>query len=192
MSTSTIARETKIQHPAAAKFLAGVDYQRTQGFLADMAYQVDEYGRLSPRQWAVVERIMNERNTQAQATGRPADTPAAVGVYRKGGKLYVVREFTPQGESRKVRYAREIVPLTDAQGDRLNQQGSRVRIEERKAPGMQYRLAQADALPLEEVTALSIQWESCLVCGRHLRVAESVVRGIGPVCHGRQAALLGG
>jgi len=120
-----------------------------------------------------------------------SNTPAEVGVYRQADKLYVVREFTPRGEQRKVRYAREIVPLTDAQGDRLNQQGERVRVEERKAPGMQYRLTKADALPLEEVTALSIQWESCLVCGRHLRVAESVERGIGPVCNGRQAALLG-
>jgi hypothetical protein len=176
-------------------------------FLASLAAQLDRRGTLSPRQWeCATDNMRRSQRPAARVEGpdrapgggaaqRQAprnDTPAAVGVYRKDGSLYVVREFTPQGEQRKVRYAREIVPLTDAQGDRLNQQGERVRVEERKAPGMQYRLTQADALPLEEVTALSIQWESCLVCGRHLRVAESVERGIGPVCHGRQAALLGG
>ena len=187
--------ETKAQHPQAATWLRQFDNGRP-GFLSDIAFKLGEYGSLSPKQWAAVERIMHERQgQQAQGgQGQPAprnDTPAMVGVYRKDGKLYVVRQFTPQGEQRKVTYAREIVPLTPAQGDRLNQDGERVRIEERKAPGMQYRLAPADALPLEEVTALSVQWESCLVCGRHIRVAESVERGIGPVCYGRQAALLG-
>ncbi len=141
--------------------------------------------------WAALDGGDSPRQAAPQPQAPRNDTPAEVGVYRQDGKLYVVREFTPQGEHRKVRYAREIVPLTDAQGDRLNQQGNRVRIEERKVPGMQYRLTKADALPMAEVTALSIQWESCLVCGRHLRVAESVERGIGPVCHARQAALLG-
>ena len=191
-----MTRESSTQHQPAAGWLRQFDTGR-DGFLPKMAFLAGEYGELSPGQWAAVERIMAEHQDRPAQPGRPAQPErrgeaAPVGVYRQDGNLYVVREFTPQGESRKVRYARQIIPLTGAQGDRLNQQGERVRIEERKVPGMQYRLTAADALPMEEVTALSIQWEHCLVCGRPLRVAESVERGIGPVCYGRQMALLGG
>jgi hypothetical protein len=187
---ATIARQPAARQPLA-RFL--LSYDGASGFLTSLSMQLSRWGRLSDKQWAAAGRIHAEQAGREPAgrRERAGSEPAPVGVYRQDGRLFVVREFTPQGEDRKVRYAREIIPLTAAQGDRLSQDGERVRIEERKAPGMQYRLAAADALPMAEVTALSVQWEHCLVCGRHLRVAESVERGIGPVCYGRQTALIG-
>jgi hypothetical protein len=135
---------------------------------------------------------------------QPSGQPAEVGVYRRDGKLYVVREFTPRPETErdhgvrtgtvrqqgKVRYARQIIELTAAQGDRLNEQGDRIRTEEARAPRMQFELTAADRLTVEEVEALSVKFSYCLVCGRHLRVAESVEAGIGPVCRKRQQGAL--
>lgn len=112
--------------------------------------------------------------------------PAETGVYRKDGRLYVVREFTPQGEDRKVRYARELVDLTPGQGDRVTEDGQAARIQEVKAPRMQWALTDADLLPMDEFKALSLRFERCLACGAHLEVKESVEAGIGPVCAGRQ------
>lgn len=131
----------------------------------------------------------------ADPTPAAADTPrrsqpAEVGVYRHDDTLYVVREFTPQGESRKVRYARKLVQLGDGQADRLNGAGARVRYDEQRAPGMQFELQPAELLSVSQVEALSVEWGQCLLCSRALKVAESVQRGVGPVCAGRQSAAL--
>lgn len=120
------------------------------------------------------------------------NAPAAVGVYRHAGDILVIREFTPRGESHKVRYARKIVALRPGQAERLNGAGAAVRYEEAKAPGMQYRLTPAELLSVAEVEALSLEWGKCIVCGLSLRVEKSIKRGIGPVCFGRQSAALSG
>jgi hypothetical protein len=121
--------------------------------------------------------------------------PAACGVYKRvdksGERIYVVRQFKPQGESEHVRYAREIVELRDSQGDRVNAHGEAVRIEEIKAPKMQWSLRADEAMPMADVLALSLQWSNCLICGKSIRVKKSIDRGIGPVCYGRQSELLG-
>ena len=121
---------------------------------------------------------------------RQDGSAAGVGVYRHDGELFVVREFTPQGESRIVRYCRKIVTLTDGQGDRLNQDGEHIRTEEEKAPRMQFTLTDDELLSVEDVEKLSVQFSYCLICGKHLRVAKSVETGIGPVCRKNYAGRL--
>jgi hypothetical protein len=116
--------------------------------------------------------------------------PAGLGVYQRDGRIFVVREFTPDGESRKVRFAREIVTLRDAQGDRLDNDGQHVRYEEIKAPRMQWELKDEELVPMEELSRLGVQFGHCIVCGTKLEVADSVERGIGPVCAKRQQARL--
>lgn len=117
---------------------------------------------------------------------------AGVGVYRHDGRIFVIREFTPRYEDRKVRYAREIVDLSKSQGDRLDTDGKHVRYGEIKAKGMQYRVADEELIPLDELSTLGVQFGHCIVCGAKLEVAESVEHGIGPVCASRQAGRIAG
>jgi len=127
-----------------------------------------------------------------QATRPSRGSLAECGLYRHEGRLYVVREFTPQGENRKVRYARELVPTEGSQADRANGHGDAVKVKGIKAPGMQWNLAPSEAVSLEEVAALGIQFGECLLCGQAIETKESVVDrgGIGPVCITKQSRLL--
>jgi predicted RNA-binding Zn-ribbon protein involved in translation (DUF1610 family) len=121
------------------------------------------------------------RDGQGGGQGGEAAEP---GVYRKHGRVFVVREFHDDG--RKVRYAREIVARAGGQGDRLDAYGQQVRYQEQKASRMQYQLGPADLLPMEEFARLGIQTGTCVACGARLEVAESVAAGYGPVCGRRQ------
>jgi hypothetical protein len=131
-------------------------------------------------------------NSDAHGPARPRGALADLGLYRHDGSLFVVREFQPRGESGKVRFARELVPNDHSEADRANGLGDAVKMHAVKAPGMQYRLTPAEAVSLEEVAALGIQFGECLICGTPIETKASVVDrgGIGPVCHGRQTALL--
>jgi Family of unknown function (DUF6011) len=130
--------------------------------------------------------MLKEQPWKPREDERPDGNPAELGVYRRDGRIYVVREFTPEGSREKVRYARELVALTEGQANRLNGDGEHVRYEERKAPRMQHRLTDDDLMPLEDVKRLSIAYGHCIPCGAKLEAAESVERGIGPVCAKRQ------
>jgi hypothetical protein len=58
----------------------------------------------------------------------------------------------------------------------------RAQIEFEYESGAIYKLDPADKMPLDKAKALTIRYGRCIVCGRHLKAAESVERGIGPVC----------
>jgi hypothetical protein len=170
-----------------------MQYQGQRGFLGSVAGQLARYGRLSDKQWDTVTRILAERQAQRGPAGTPdRDTPAECGLYRHDGRLYVVREFTPQGERDKVRFCRELVPNTGSEADRADGYDQAVKVHAIKAPHMQYRLAPEEAVTLEECKALGVQFGECVICGTPIETKESVVDrgGIGPVCYGRQSALL--
>jgi Family of unknown function (DUF6011) len=116
-------------------------------------------------------------------------SPAPMGVHRKGGRIYIVREFTPDGETEKVRYAKEVVPLTSGQGDRQTEDGQPARWREIPARGMQWHLTEADLISREELTKLSLRSGSCFACHHKLYLDVSIDRAIGPVCAGRQPKL---
>lgn len=148
--------------------------------------------RAMPRPPAAAGEVRNwgQRKPPSEHKQRLNSAPAELGVYRKDGRLYVVREFTDDG--RTIRYAREIVPLTEGEGDRVDGNGERARIKEVKAPRMQWVLTKADAMSLDDLMALSLQWSHCLSCGHAIHTAASIVdrNGLGPVCYGRQVALV--
>lgn len=153
--------------------------------------QIDA-GRLTSRQASDAIDWLMTQPWKPREGQRQDGRPAGLGVYQRDGRIFVVREFTPDGGTGKVRYAREIVTLRDTQGDRLDGSGERVRYEEIKAPGMQYQLRDEELVPMDELSALGIQFGFCVVCGTKLEVADSVERGIGPVCAKRQQARLSG
>ena len=143
------------------------------------------------------ERDTGVRHLPGQCPAKPAaaparKTPAACGLYRRGERLFVVREFTPQGEDRKVRFARELVATTGHQADRAGEDGEAKKLRSVKAPGMQWELTPAEAVPLDEAKRLGIRFGECLLCGTPIEAKESVDDrgGIGPVCWRKQTELL--
>jgi hypothetical protein len=102
--------------------------------------------------------------------------PVGMGVYRKDGKIYVVK---PNKDKTKV-YAKEIVPSPP----RLTEKGEEVDFETVYRAGMVYNLTADDKWPLAEAAAFLTKYARCIVCGRHLKAAKSVANSIGPVCAG--------
>lgn len=99
---------------------------------------------------------------------------APIGVYELDGDLYAIREAKGD-DGKPFRYARLLVVTRNADGDVH-------RVDFDKAPGAQYRVHNGRRLTVEEVEALSLDFKRCALCGRTLKVKESKLAGIGPVC----------
>jgi formylmethanofuran dehydrogenase subunit E len=97
------------------------------------------------------------------------------GVYERDGVIYVVKHT----QDKQRLYAKRIREL---ESTRITEAGTIVEIEFDYAPGAVYRLRPEDKMPLERAKEYTIRYGRCLVCGRTLKKAESVERGIGPVC----------
>lgn len=100
------------------------------------------------------------------------------GVYRRDGEVYIVK---PNREKTKL-YAKRLVELGE-NAQRLAGDGSIIYgVEFEYAPGAIYKLSPEDRMPFEDAKALTARYAKCIVCGRGLKAAQSVERGIGPVC----------
>lgn len=111
-----------------------------------------------------------------------APTVTEPGVYRKDGKVYIVkptRETAKLDPSERKLYAKVAVEIG---GTRLTEFGEVVDVEFEYANGAIFLLSPEDRVPFADAKALTIRYGRCIVCGRHLKAAQSVERGIGPVC----------
>jgi hypothetical protein len=116
----------------------------------------------------------NRQSAGLYPTKPAAPTVSQFGVYRKDGEIYVVK---PNKAGNRV-YAKQVVESPP----RVTEAGEVVDFELVYAPGMVYKLTEADRMPLADGKALMTRYGKCLVCGRHLKAAKSVEAGIGPVC----------
>lgn len=131
---------------------------------------------LAPR--APRDTQFNPREEQpARAPEQPADHERVTepGVYENDEGIFVVK----YNRARTRLYAKRLVEIN---AQRATEVGERVNIEFVYAPGVIYRLRPEQKMDLERARELTIRYGRCLVCGRRLRAAESVERGIGPVC----------
>lgn len=137
---------------------------RDAGDRRDMSAMID---RLKACPWPREQAPQAERNAEV-AVSDP-------GVYRRDGEVYIVK---PNREKTKL-YAKRLVEIG---GERLAENGDVISIEFEYAPGAIYKLSPDDRMPFEDAKALTARYGRCIVCGRHLKAAQSVERGIGPVC----------
>lgn len=72
--------------------------------------------------------------------------------------------------------------LTRISTGRVTVPGERVDFEFLYEPGACGRLLPSDKMPYERARELTIRYGRCIACGRVLRAADSVERGIGPKC----------
>ena len=97
------------------------------------------------------------------------------GVFKKDLDVFVVK----MNRDKTRLYA---LKLVEAPSARLTDSGAVVDFEFAYAKGAIYKLCENDRVSLEEAQQYTIRYGRCIVCGRRLKKAESVERGIGPVC----------
>lgn len=97
------------------------------------------------------------------------------GVYEVDNEIFVVK---PNREGTQL-YAKKLV---EASSDRLTEKDQRVKFDFVYDKGAIYRIKPEHRMDIKRAKVLIIRYGRCIVCGRRLKVAESVERGIGPVC----------
>lgn len=150
---------------------------KLNSFTSSLHEQLQRRGSLSDRQVAAVMRDIEkaDRRRASERGGAPAVTQP--GVYKMDGVIYVVK---PNKEKTGL-YAKRIRELNST---RLTEAGTVVEIEFDYMPGAVYDLKPEHKMPLDEAKQYTIRYGRCIVCGRELKKAESVERGIGPICAG--------
>lgn len=124
-------------------------------------------------------------NAGTTAPAAAAAAPAAkfdpqtlpIGIYELEGKIYKIK----LNQDKTRRYALELT-YDVGEIERLTAAGGRIKAEYVYAKGVIYSLRPEHRITGERAEQLVIVFENCIVCGRHLRAAESVERAIGPVC----------
>lgn len=98
------------------------------------------------------------------------------GIFETNDGIFVVK----RSKQTQHLYAKKLVEIS---GERLNEAAEHVKIDFEYAKGAIFRIKEQDRMPLDErVKQLMIRYGRCIVCGRFLKAATSVERGIGPVC----------
>lgn len=158
------------------------DTQEALDYLAnyagDFQFLVDVKARasrgLSPKQVAAVLKC------KARDRSRPAPAPkqstvTEPGIYERDGEVFKVQK----SRSSDRLYAKRLIP---APSDRLTESGVHERWEFEYAPGVIFTLTPEHRMGIEEAKTFGIRFGICACCGKVLKRADSVERGIGPVC----------
>jgi hypothetical protein len=114
--------------------------------------------------------------TPIETTIREAAFTLTPGVYEVNGEIFNVK----WNQRKTNMYAQRLAELPNV--SRLAVSGDEVHFEFEYAPGVIKRLRPHHKMSIERAEELTIRYGRCLVCGRRLKTAESVKRGIGPVC----------
>lgn len=99
---------------------------------------------------------------------------------------------TPEGKIYQVKWNRgktnlyaKVLTMTSGEAARLTATGATVKAEYVYEAGAIRKISATDRITGERAEELSIVFSNCIVCGRHLKAADSVKAGIGPVCRGK-------
>ena len=166
-------RRLEDESPAAAWVR---DYEGHFPFLVAMREIVRDGRRLTGPQERAVLRCKAREDTPAPRASAPSnpDPVTEPGIYERDGEFFKVQRSRSSGNL----YAKRAVESTR----RLTEAGEVVEFDFVYAPGAVARLAASDRMNEERARELAIRYGSCINCGRTLKRAESVERGIGPVC----------
>ena len=132
--------------------------------------------------------VLKPASTIAPAPAPAAQSPAPVAeIVRlevEDAGVYVLPDGTivkVQANKEKTRvYAKKWIVIS---GERLTEADTREHGEYEYAPGLLPQVEREGVrMTLEQAKAFTLRFGICARCGRHLKAAESVERGIGPVC----------
>jgi len=166
---------TTAQQKIAAAVLFLREYKGDFEFLKDMQKTIASPGAtLTERQVEAVLRCA-AREKRIAGGGSPSSEEVEPGVYQIDGDVYKVKF----NRERTRKYA---VKLVYIDSERLNEEDERVPWEFQYAPGAIYKLKPEHRMDEESAKTFGLKYGICASCGKRLKVAESVERGIGPVC----------
>ena len=98
------------------------------------------------------------------------------GVYQlPTGEIYLVK----YNKDKTRVYAKKLV---ETKSERLTEQDKVVGFDFEYVLGAVYNIIPTDRMSFEKGKQLMIKYGRCIVCGKRLKTAESVERGMGPVC----------
>lgn len=97
------------------------------------------------------------------------------GVYELKGEIFIVKS----NKEKSRLYAKRLVNIG---GKRLTESGATEQFDFEYAPGAIFDIFPENRMPLERAKELMVRYGRCINCGRFLKDAKSVERGIGPVC----------
>ena len=152
---------------------------------------IPELGDTSEERVAELDRLLANRvydmhgfstklDVWKNAPFAEVSTGLVPGVYRHNGTIYVVK---PNRTNPRL-HARRLIEIG---GRRLTEANTVVQIEfayDRDALGL---LRPRDQMTLEEARPFIIRYGRCIFCNTPLSDAQSVARGVGPVCIKRYA-----
>jgi len=150
---SALATEKQISYLRALAAKAGADFDTARTLTI-----------------AEASRLIVELRARAAVVAPPAPAPVrtsdlvAEGVYRRSSDGAMFRVQTSQDSER--RYAKLLLPAGGWGYER----------------GAIFTLTAGERLTLEQLEEWGLSTGVCAICGRLLSTAESVARGIGPVC----------
>jgi hypothetical protein len=143
-----------------------------------------------PIVWLHGQFTRHARCHRAALTGAPAVQPELPVTERprvalEDAGVYVLPDGTickVQANKEKTRtYAKRWTPIN---GERLMETGAHKHGEYVYEPGLVEQVArEGRKMTLEEAKAFIVLYGRCARCGRALKAAESVERGIGPICY---------
>jgi hypothetical protein len=128
---------------------------------------------------AIGELLRKPRRSPSQPVAKPEAKPAAQplepGVYVLNGTIVKVKK-SQAGNLYTLRWV-ESGGLRIVEGDEERAHG-----DWEYAPELRRSLTAEHRMTVEEAKNFAIRYGQCANCGRTLKAAESVERGIGPVC----------
>lgn len=150
--------------------------------------RLPEYGDTPDERAAFLQRELDERRLSkygamhvidllkaAPRDDRAGDDALRPGVYRRNGDVFVVK----LNRAQTALYAKRLVQIG---GRRLTEDDDVVKADFEYAPGALSQLRPDDLMTLEQAREYLVRYTHCMVCGRLLRDATSVLDSIGPVC----------
>lgn len=124
-----------------------------------------------------LRRARAAERTRQDPEGAPATEP---GIYEtEAGRVYRVQV----GDS-GFPYAKVLTKLV-GEAKRLTEAGQTVKADYVYERGAIRQVRAHHRVSVQRAEELSILFAQCIVCGTHLKAAESVQRGIGPICYKR-------
>jgi len=143
-------------------------YDGSFDFLVDLKVKAQSYALSNGQLKGVLNCMLADAKKQAVAKLEP-------GIYTMGEAIYKV-QLSKTGNL----YAKVLEVIG---GDRLIEgTGAIEKFDFAYAPGALKTLTGANRMSQDEAAAFGIRYGICCCCGRRLKDAKSVARGIGPTC----------
>jgi hypothetical protein len=165
-------------HPELQNYAGmwATEYTGNFGFMVDMKNSALEYGRLTVPQARGALNCL-----RAQLAKKPSAARSVTAQAIEPG-VYVTADAIVKVQKNKAKTNVYALVWESFGGTRLTLDGETVQARWVYSPGLIGTLTTDNRMTVDEAKKFALKYGQCARCGRTLVAAESVERGIGPVC----------